>query len=102
MLCLPSSIAFARDATVCLLCFATTDCLYSNVEGRLNSFIYTVGSWSIPKVIPVSLYAKALLLEGDGGQLLHIIVMCSFMVIVTKNLFSLLTVLPDFSLPLSL
>lgn len=36
MLCLPSSAAFARDATTCLLCFATTDFLYDNVEGRLN------------------------------------------------------------------
>lgn len=51
MLCLPSSAAFARDATVCLLCFATTGSLYSNVEGRLKPFIYTLGSWSMPKVI---------------------------------------------------
>lgn len=44
MLCLPSSPAFARDATVCLLRFATTGSLYRNVEGRLKPFIYTLGS----------------------------------------------------------
>lgn len=51
MLCLPGSAAFARDATICLLCFATTDSLYNNVEGRLKAFIYILGSWSMPKVI---------------------------------------------------
>lgn len=51
MLCLPSSAAFARDATICLLCFTTIGSLYSNVESRLKPFIYTSGSWSMPKVI---------------------------------------------------
>lgn len=86
MLCLPSSAAFARDATARLLCFATTDYLYSNVEGRLKPFIYTAGSWSMPKVISsVSLYAKEPLLEGGGGQLLRLIAMHSFLVIVIKK-----------------
>lgn len=104
MLCLPGSVAFARDATVCLLCFATTDYLYNNIEGRLNPFLETAGSWSIPKVIlSVSLCAKELLLEGDGGQLLHLIAMHSFLVIVTKKMyFSCWLCCQIFSLPLSL
>lgn len=51
MLCLPGSAAFARDATICLFGFTTTDFLYNNAEGRLKPFIYTLGSWSMPKVI---------------------------------------------------
>lgn len=86
MLCLPSSAAFARNATECLLCLATTDYLYNNMKCRLKPFIYTAGSWSVPKVmLSVSLYAKELLLEGDGGQLLHLIATHSFLVIVTKK-----------------
>lgn len=51
MPCLLSSAAFARDATICLLCFATTDSVYDNVEGRLKPFVCALGLWSMPKVI---------------------------------------------------
>lgn len=85
MLCLPRSVASARNATECLLCLATTDYLYSSLKCRLKPFIYTARSWLVPKVISVSLYAKELLLEGDGGQLFHLIALHSFLVIVTKK-----------------
>lgn len=104
MLCLPSSVAFARDATVCLLGFTTTDYLYYNVESGLKPFIYTAGSWSAPKVILICISLCKGTVVGRRCWATASLNCSAFFSgnCYKENVFFLLTVLPNFSLPLSL